>query len=84
MKKGIICLLIIAGGICVANHKTIRYEWQIHKLKTELKDAYSQSRYYEKMGRHGMIVPEEKWEEIHNRVNEIKAEIQFMKNMKDL
>lgn len=84
MKKFVVGLLILGAVLVYSNIDTIKQDWRMSRLKIELKDAYSQSRYYEKMSRHGMVVPEEKWEEIHEKVAEVKAEMQFIRNMKEI
>ena len=62
------------------NEKQINKRYHLYRLNKELKDVYSHSKYYEKMVRHGLSVPESKWEELHEKANNIKAEISFIKS----
>lgn len=83
LRDKIIVVSIVLGGlfgVYNGNKKTIHKNVYLHRLNTDLKDVYSQSKYYEKMSRHGLSIPEEKWEELHEKANDIKAEIQFIKN----
>lgn len=86
-KKLIISALIIGGAVAVVyknNETEIRKKWHLHTLNRELKDVYSHSRYYEKMARHGLYIPESKWEELHEKANNIKAEIRFVSNIESI
>ena len=83
MKKLVLGLFIVCGigSIYYENNKTeIHKKYHVYKLNKELKDVYSHSRYYEKMARHGLSIQESKWEELHEKANDIKAEIDFINN----
>ncbi|MEG0151575.1 MAG: hypothetical protein RR744_00150 [Cellulosilyticaceae bacterium] len=80
--KMIIATIVIGGlqAIYSSNSKEIHRKWHLYTLNRELKDVYSHSRYYEKMSKHGLSIANDKWEELHIKANDIKAEIQFIKN----
>jgi len=81
-KKIVLGLFIVCGISSIyyeSNKKELHKKWHVYKLNKELKDVYSHSRYYEKMARHGLSISESKWEELHDKANNIKAEIAFIK-----
>ena len=84
MIKGLLGIAIIMGAVVFANYEDVKYEWNMHQLKTELKDIYSQSRHYEKLSRHGVSIPDKKWEELRQRVKSVKNEMEYLRTIKEI